>query len=355
VLVALAGYAAWRLARPQPPSPAPAGPEELERATRIVATAPRADAYLALLGDKGLLFDNEDEDAMLMYGISGRSWVSMGDPIGRPERRRALAWRFRELSDEHGGWPVFYEVGAEDLPTYLDLGLSLHKLGEDARVPLEDFSLEGSKRKNMRHAISHCEREGCAFEVVPPDGVAPLLDDLEAISNAWLRVKHTREKGFSLGAFDRDYLSRLPMAVVRRNGRPIAFANLWLGGDHGEIAPDLMRYDPEPSPASVMEYLFTHLMLHGKEQGYRWFSLGMAPLSGLPEHRLAPLWHRLGSLLYKHGEHFYNFQGLRQYKAKFDPEWEPRYLASPGGFTLPRILTQVSALLSGGLRGVVSR
>jgi phosphatidylglycerol lysyltransferase len=63
----------------------------------------------------------------------------------------------------------------------------------------------------------------------------------------------------------------------------------------------------------------------------------------------------MGSLLYEHGEHFYNFQGLRQYKAKFDPEWEPRYLASPGGFTLPRVLTQVSALISGGLRGVVSR
>ena len=142
---------------------------------------------------------------------------------------------------------------------------------------------------------------------------------------------------------------------MRQGDRIVAFADLWLGGEHGEISPDLMRYHPEDAPSSAMEYLFTRLMMYGQEQGFRYFSLGMAPLSGLPEHRLAPLWNRMGSLLYRHGEHFYNFQGLRRYKAKFDPEWSPRYLASPGGLSLPRVLTQVSSLISGGIRGVVGR
>jgi phosphatidylglycerol lysyltransferase len=55
------------------------------------------------------------------------------------------------------------------------------------------------------------------------------------------------------------------------------------------------------------------------------------------------------------GENFYNFQGLRQYKEKFDPVWEPTYLASPGGLVLPRILTNLATLISGGLRGVVAK
>ena len=78
-----------------------------------------------------------------------------------------------------------------------------------------------------------------------------------------------------------------------------------------------------------MDYLFVELMLWGEAEGYRWFNLGMAPLAGLEDRALAPLWNRLGALLFRHGEHFYNFQGLRQYKEKFDPVWEPRYLASP--------------------------
>jgi phosphatidylglycerol lysyltransferase len=120
------------------------------------------------------------------------------------------------------------------------------------------------------------------------------------------------------------------------------------------MSVDLMRHAPD-APHGVMEYLFAELMLWGKAQGYRAFSFGMAPLSGLEDRTLAPLWNRAGAFLFRHGEHFYNFRGLRQYKAKFDPVWEPRYLASPGGLALPRILANVAALVSGGLSGVIAK
>ena len=81
----------------------------------------------------------------------------------------------------------------------------------------------------------------------------------------------------------------------------------------------------------------------------------MAPLSGLEARALAPLWSRAGAFLYRHGEHFYNFKGLRLFKNKFDPVWEPRYLASPGGLILPRVLANIAALISGGFRGLVAK
>ena len=66
----------------------------------------------------------------------------------------------------------------------------------------------------------------------------------------------------------------------------------------------------------------------------------------------APLWARLASFLYEHGEKVYNFQGLRAFKGKFDPVWEPRYLAYPGGLALPRVLADVAALIAGGYRRI---
>jgi phosphatidylglycerol lysyltransferase len=81
----------------------------------------------------------------------------------------------------------------------------------------------------------------------------------------------------------------------------------------------------------------------------------MAPLAGLENRALAPAWHRMGTFVYRHGEHFYNFEGLRRYKEKFDPEWRPRYLASPGGIALPRILLDVSTLIAGGVKEIVTR
>jgi phosphatidylglycerol lysyltransferase len=346
-------FAAARLLRPAPPPPKTPGPEELGKIWPIVQQSPNTAANLALLGDKFFLFSAEG-DAFIMYGIEGRSWIAMGDPVGSVQRWPDLIWRFRELSDRYGGRTVFYEVGHEHLHLYLDLGLSMLKLGEEARVPLQVFSLEGGSRKGLRQSRHKLEKEGWRFEVLAPATVSLRLPELKEISDAWLSEKNTREKGFSLGFFHSDYLRRCPVAVVVKNDRLAAFANLWRGGAQEELSVDLMRYGPD-APDGVMDYLFVCIMLWGKAQGYRWFNLGMAPLSGLENRALAPLWNRLGAFVFRHGEHFYNFQGLRQYKAKFDPQWRPKYLASPGGLAFPQIFANIAALISGGMKGVVAK
>ena len=171
------------------------------------------------------------------------------------------------------------------------------------------------------------------------------------MSDDWLAAKASAEKGFSLGFFDEAYISRFPVAVIERGGRIQAFANIWAGPQPVELSIDLMRYHRD-APKNVMEALFVHLMKWGKEQGYRRFALGMAPLSGFEDSPVASLWNRLGAFLYEHGESVYNFQGLRAYKDKFNPIWEPHYLAYPGGLRLPRIMADVSALVAGGYRRV---
>jgi phosphatidylglycerol lysyltransferase len=350
-VAAIAALAA--LLRPPRVRHEPTSAEDIARAAPIVAAAASSAAHLALVGDKSLLW-SEAGDAFLMYGVHRKSWVAMGDPVGGAEARRELAWRFRELADAEGDWAAFYEVSADDLPLYLDLGLSPRKIGEEALVPLADFSLAGGGRKALRAAHNRVVREGGRFAILTPEEVPSHLDALQAISDQWLAAKRTREKRFSIGAFDRAYLQRLPIAVVLQGDRPVAFANLWLGGGLQQLSIDLMRH-ADDAPPGVMDYLFAELMLWGKERGYRHFGLGMAPLSGLETHRFSPVWNRAGALLFRFGENFYNFQGLRAFKDKFDPVWEPRYLAAPRGLALPFILTDIAALISGGMYGVVSR
>jgi phosphatidylglycerol lysyltransferase len=115
-----------------------------------------------------------------------------------------------------------------------------------------------------------------------------------------------------------------------------------------------MRNTPD-APNGTMDYLFIHLMLWGKANGYHWFNFGMAPLAGLSDKSLASLWNRIGGFLFKHVENFYNFQGLRQYKEKFQPQWRPRYLASPTTLSLPVVLTNIATLTSGGMKGIVAK
>lgn len=336
------------LLRPLARPAAVASAAERERAAPIVAASGRCDAHLALLPDKQLLFD-AGGSAFLMYQRSGRCLVAMGDPVGPTAAGSALAWAFRERADREGLWPVFYQVAATRLPTYLDMGLSLLKLGEEAVVPLQSFSLDGSARAELRQTHRRAVREGASFEIVPRAAVPALLPELQAISDQWLATRGAAEKGFSLGWWDPGYLARFDCAVVRAGGRIVAFANLWPGAPGDEVSIDLMRH-ADDAPYGSMDFLFVELLLWARAAGWREFVLGMAPLSGLSQHKLAPASHKLGGFIRRHGEAFYHFEGLRRYKQKFHPEWRPRFLAFPGGLHLPRILLEVARLIAAGPR-----
>lgn len=212
-------------------------------------------------------------------------------------------------------------------------------------VPLQDFSLAGSDRADLRQAWNKGKRLGLGFRMVPVQEVADLLPTLAAISDSWLEEKAGEEKGFSLGSFDPAYLLRFPVAVVEAEGRVVAFANIWQAPAGHELSVDLMRHRPD-APKGAMDFLFIELFLWGAANGYTRFSLGMAPLSGLAQHRLAGRWNRFANLVARHGERFYGFGGLRRFKAKFAPEWRPRYLAAPGGMHLPAALLDVTRLIS---------
>ncbi|MGH8460390.1 MAG: bifunctional lysylphosphatidylglycerol flippase/synthetase MprF [Stenotrophobium sp.] len=351
VAVALvAFFALWQLLGASRPRQGLPSEQDMDDAHKCLAGAAEAGARIALLGDKQFLF-SEQKDAFIMYQRSGRSWIALGDPVGNPERYETLAWKFRELCDRHGGWPVFYEVSATQLPLCLDLGLALIKLGEEARVPLTGFTLEGSKRAELRQAKRKGEqRDGLSFQLLSQDEVAAKMEQLREVSDDWLMSKTVSEKGFSVGNFDPDYLRNFRVGVALKDGEIVAFANLW--ESEQEVSVDLMRYSVQ-APRGVMDYLFVELMLWSCAGGKQWFNLGMAPLSGLEKHPLAPIWHKLGLLVHRYGEPFYNFDGLRRYKEKFGPEWRPRYLASPGGLALPSILLDTAALIAGGMKEVI--
>lgn len=343
------------LARLLRPSRVRAAVPELDLATvdPIVRASPRASANLAYLGDKDLVFD-ETRSAFLMVGTAGASRVVMGDPVGPIGAASRLVERFVHDCDRTGSWPVFYRVGPQLLYMYLDYGLSIVKLGEVAKVPLADFTLEGPDRRTLRRVCKKLVDSGCSFEVLAQDQVPAILPELRAISDEWLTQRNTREKGFSLGRFDPDFITRGRVGVVRYQGRIVAFATVWLSGRHAEAEVDLMRYG-SAAPSSVMRYLIAEFMLWAKAEGFSEFNLGMVPLSGIRTGTVAPLWNQIASAVRRGGERYYNFQGLRDFKEWFHPEWEPSYLVSPGGIRRPVIVASIASLISGGATGLIRK
>lgn len=340
--VLVAGAAVWRLFGPAAARGVgePADPETIDR---ILATAARTDAQLARTGDKRFLL-SAGGDAFLMYQIRGSSWLVMGDPVGPQEEWADLLWRLRAMADAAQGRLLLYQLSPQALEIAIELGLQIVKYGEEALVDLQQFSLEGGAMRSLRQAAGRAERGGLAFEVVPAAEVPALLPALQAVSDAWLDAKGQKEKQFSLGRFDPAYLARFDIAVVRKEGQIVAFANLWATAARGELSVDLMRHS-KAAPSGTMDYLFVKLMLWGKAQGFERFSLGLAPLSGIEGRPLSPTWAKLAALIFNHGERFYGFKGLRAYKAKFAPRWEPRYIAGPHGLAMLQALADLNGLI----------
>ena len=338
--------AALRLPRPRAALP---DPETLARVEDIIRDQDNADANLALTGDKMVMLSDSGK-SFVMYGIRGRSYIALGDPIGLSEEAPDLVWSFKEQALEQGGRAAFYQVAASHLDWYADAGFVLHKTGEEARVPLPRFGLEGSHRRRLRQSHHRALRDGLRFSLIEPPANAELIGSLKQISDAWLKAKNAREKAFSLGRFDPDYLRRFPLALVYWNRKLTAFANVLVTETKAEATIDLMRHLPDASPAT-MDFLFTELMLALRQQGFAEFNLGMAPLAGLSDHPYARTWDRLGSFLFRYGGHFYNFSGLRDFKDKFDPIWRAKYLATSSSLDPYVVSIDIAALVNGGLSG----
>ena len=252
--------------------------------------------------------------------------------------------------------PLFYQVSPDWMPLLHDRGYHFFKLGEEALVPLDRVTVHGHAGKLTRQFARRAERDGLSFHVLAPYEVDAHLDELEAVSSHWLAAKQVNERQFSIGYFSREYMRRFPCAVVRQASPPgaiLAFANLLEGPHRQELSVDLMRYRTDGP--SVMDFLLTSILLYGKDKGFRTFNLGMAPLASVGEQPGAHRRERVASLMFRRGEQWYNFQGVRSFKQKFNPDWLPRYLAYDAAWEWPVALANASALVAGGWRNTVIR
>ncbi|OCP01365.1 MULTISPECIES: bifunctional lysylphosphatidylglycerol flippase/synthetase MprF [unclassified Ensifer] len=353
VTIGASMLAIWSLMRPATGTAEPASDDALERALAIVEAQDMSDANLVRMGDKSILFA-ADGRAFIMYGQRARSWIALFDPVGPIDAWPELIWQFIEKARAAGCRAVFYQVSAEGLAYYADAGLRAFRLGELARVDLGRFEMKGGKWANLRQQVSRAQRDGLEFRVVLPGDVRGIMAELTAVSDAWLAHHNAKEKGFSLGAFDPDYLAEQPVAILTCAGRIVAFANILVTATKEEGTVDLMRFSPD-APKGAMDFLFAQVMEYLKAEGFHAFNLGMAPLSGMSTRQIAPVWDRAGRTFFEHGERFYNFKGLRAFKSKFHPQWQPRYLVASGGINPILALMDATFLIGGGLKGVVKK
>jgi len=301
--------------------------------------------HFIFLNDKHLFWSSNNK-VLIQYEISHNLAIVLGDPIGDQQYFDEALIEFQDFIDEYGYKSVFYQASDKLLPFYHDHGYYFFKLGETGLVELDNFDINSPKSRDFRNILRRFEKDGFIFKFYNEGSIDEnLLLSLKEVSDEWL--DNREEMGFSLGWFNKEYLNKSKIGIIKNKETEdiIAFASVSPSYDNNNSASiDLMRFKKNV-PSNTMTFLILNLLLKFKEDNYKLFNLGMAPLSNVGITQNAHIQERMAHLVFKYGKHFYSFDGLRKYKNKFDPRWEARYLIYEDFTLLPSSLIEVTWLI----------
>ncbi len=312
-------------------------PQEQARAAAIVNQYGRTSLdYFKTWPDKTFYF-SPSEQCFLAYRVGSNFAVVLGDPVGPEAEIEETVRSFRTFCQENDWGVGFHQTLPDFLPVYLRLGFKKMKLGDDAIVDLTTFTLDRRQMKSIRNAVVKLEKSGVHALNVEPPLPRDLVAQLKEVSDEWLQIPGRRERQFTLGRFDPDYLRSLPVLVAKDKDEKIqAFLNLIPFPGKREGTADLMRRRAD-APNGVMDYLFVKAFQYYKDRGFFRFSLGMAPMSGFQEKETASPQERAVHMFFQQMNFLFSYKGLRAYKAKFASHWEPRYVVYRNVLDLPRL------------------
>jgi phosphatidylglycerol lysyltransferase len=311
--------------------------EERDRVSKLARTyGTNSISYFALGEDKTYFF-SESGKSVISYVLQGSTAVVAGDPIGPQDEMDTVIKQFVAFCNEQDWTIVFWQVRDEIAELYRAAGFRLLKIGEDAVVNLQSFTLKGGAMSNVRSSAKRAEKDGVHIlfyhgRVTDTEQLA----QMEQISRQWLVTKGGSEMGFSMGTFDsHGDEEQLYAVAVNQQNKVHAFASfIPIYGRHG-WGLDLMRRADQCAPGT-MELLLARAIEHMKSMGSQMVSLGLAPLSNANEEDGTFLDNSIDFLTDRFGNPSKN-QSLYNFKKKFQPTWESRYLVYSDALNLPKI------------------
>ncbi len=342
--------------RPVLASRIPKTREDLTAVQRIISAwgSDPMDPY-AELDDKHYFF-NADQTAVIAYKLWRNIAVVLADPIGPEDSKSRTAAAFVAFCHRQDWAPAFYCTHVSNRPTYVALGLVTFKIGEDARLMVNDFSLAGGKFQNIRTGCNKAKKEGYSFGWYGGDSALDAETEkvLTDISDRWLAEKNGAEMSFDLGAFDLESIRKHGAALIRNvDGRVDCFAT-WhsYARGHGRSL-DLMRHRPEIR--GMMDFLIVSSIDYFKKLGVTEISLGNAPLANTETDESKLLrQERAVKFVYEHFNRLYGYKSLFEFKRKYHPQWQGRYLAIESSTPVAAVALAIASVhLPRGLRSLI--
>ncbi|MEH3113024.1 phosphatidylglycerol lysyltransferase domain-containing protein [Pedobacter terrae] len=319
--------------------------EELEEAKQLLGKYGRSAVdYFKTYNDK-LFFFPENRDGFIAYRASGDFAIALEGPVcaDQEDIKLGILREFEQFCFQNGLKAAYYRVDGKEIGLYEKLGRKNIIIGQEAIVDLASFSLEGGARKSLRNALSSIQKKGFVIKTYSPPVKSGILQKVRQVSDDWLISFEREEMVFSQGRFDENELKNQPLlSLENEDEKIVAFLNIIPDYVPGELTYDLIRKTTD-APGGNMDALIVELIAYGKANGYKSLNMGMAPLSGIDKGRDLP--EQAVKFAYEKLRMFSHYHGLRDFKQKFSPVWEDRFLVYDTHFDLLRLPSVLNAVM----------
>lgn len=281
--------------------------------------APRAEANLLRTRDFSLL-TAADGTALGLAAPVGQSLVMISDPLGHrdcPDDARAA---LSKAARARYRMPAIYKCGRRMAAAARRGGWSVLPTAQEAHLVPADFTLEGAKRRQLRRMLRKAEDAG--IRVQEAEATLP-LDAMDAVAAAW-KAARGGERGFSMGTYTRDYVACQRVFLAYQDSALVGFVTFH--ETRNEMTLDLMRV-PDTAADGTAQALIVAAIEAARAYGCPRLSLASVPWDGAESH---PAMARLRARIKRKS----GAQGLKRFKAAFDPTWETLYFAAPNRLAL---------------------
>ena len=312
------------------------------RARAFLARGGSTLSYMTTWPDNQYWFSSDGRSAIAYRAIASVA-VTVGEPYGDPAALDAAISEFARFCEHRGLQPCLYSVTAQARAATQRLGWKSVQVAEDTLLPLAGLQFKGRKWQDVRTALNKAARENISAEWwrysdAPPE----LASQICHISETWVADKGLPEMGFTLGGLDELDDPNVRCLIAVGEDRTVHGITSWMpvyaSGRPVGWTLDFMRRSTEPGTSrGVMEFLIATAALAFRDEGASFISLSGAPLARLDRGEQPSALQRALDKMATTMEPVYGFQSLLHFKAKFQPDYQPLYLAYPDSAALGSI------------------
>ena len=284
----------------------------------------------------------------IAYKVSTGLAVVVDDPVCGDEHdhKMILIQEFEYFCKTLRLNPCYYKVERSARPLFNKMGKKSIQIGQEAVINIQRFNIIDKNRKFLQNTVNRIEKEGLQTKLHLPPLKNGLLQQLEMVSDEWIKTMCEKEKLLSKIAFNTEEMrTHRVMTVENEEGRIIAFLNIVPGNALQEVTYDLIRKTND-APNGSLDVLIVKMIEYSKACGYEYLNMGHTPFSGIENSNKLP--EKIIKMAYRKIPLFKFYHHLNDFKGKFDPQWQEQFVIYNRSYQLLLLPIAINSLLNRG-------